>query len=97
MHPSVYGGIDSKRYIIETNGAGVALVDVDRDGWLDALVLSGTRLDPDARTDATFESGAAPLQPAISQQARRHLRGHHRPRRHSPYCVVVERAPRRLR
>ena len=39
VHPSIYGGIDRKRYIIETNGAGVALMDVDRDGWLDALVL----------------------------------------------------------
>ena len=64
VHPSIFGGIDRKRYIIETNGAGVALVDVDRDGWLDALVLGGTRLDgaPDAtnrlyrnKRDGTFE------------------------------------------
>ena len=43
-HPSVYGGIDQKRYIIETNGAGVAWIDYDDDGRLDAYVLSGTRL-----------------------------------------------------
>ena len=43
-HPSLYGGVDRKRFIIETNGAGVALIDYDRGGWLDALVLSGTRL-----------------------------------------------------
>jgi enediyne biosynthesis protein E4 len=42
--PSVYGGLERKRFIIETNGAGVAWVDVDHDGWLDALVLGGTRL-----------------------------------------------------
>ena len=35
--PSIYGGVDRKRFIIETNGAGVALVDYDNDGWLDAL------------------------------------------------------------
>ena len=46
--PVVYGGVDRKRFIIETNGAGVALVDYDHDGWLDALVLSGTRLDEGA-------------------------------------------------
>ena len=40
----VYGGVDRKRFIIETNGAGVALIDDDNDGWLDALMLSGTRL-----------------------------------------------------
>ena len=43
---SVYGGIDRKRFIIETNGAGVAWLDYDDDGKLDAFVLSGTRLAP---------------------------------------------------
>ena len=31
VHATVYGGLDRKRFIIETNGSGVALVDVDRD------------------------------------------------------------------
>ncbi len=43
--PSVYGGIENKKYIIETNGCGVAFYDYDNDGWPDILVLSGTRLD----------------------------------------------------
>ncbi|HET7217510.1 MAG TPA: CRTAC1 family protein [Vicinamibacterales bacterium] len=60
VHPSIYGGIDRKRLIIETNGAGVALVDVDRDGWLDAFVLSGTRLAEGTRTDEPFAAGTAP-------------------------------------
>ena len=59
-HPSVYGGVDRKRFIIETNGAGVALLDYDNDGWLDALVLSGTRLADGARADATWPRGQAP-------------------------------------
>ena len=59
-HPSIYGGIDRKRLIIETNGAGVALADVDGDGWLDAFVLSGTRLLEGARTDERFPEAAAP-------------------------------------
>jgi hypothetical protein len=50
--PSVYGGVDSKRYIIEVVGCGVAFLDFDNDGWLDVLVLSGTRLE-DAPPDAT--------------------------------------------
>jgi hypothetical protein len=58
--PSVYGGIDRKRFIIETNGAGVALIDYDRDGWLDVLVLSGTRLADGARRDAEFTAPQAP-------------------------------------
>lgn len=43
--PTVYGGIERKRYIIETNGCGVAFYDYDQDGWMDLLVLSGTRLE----------------------------------------------------
>jgi enediyne biosynthesis protein E4 len=59
-HPSVYGGVERKRFIIETNGAGVALLDYDADGWLDALVLSGTRLADGERRDATFAADSAP-------------------------------------
>jgi enediyne biosynthesis protein E4 len=51
-HPSIYGGIDSKRYIVEVVGCGVAFLDYDNDGWLDVLVLSGTRLEG-APADAT--------------------------------------------
>ena len=43
--PTIYGGLERKRYIIETNGCGVAFVDFDNDGWLDVLILSGTRID----------------------------------------------------
>jgi hypothetical protein len=60
VHPSIYGGIDRKRFIIETNGAGVALFDYDRDGWVDALVLSGTRLAEGERRDASFPPRQAP-------------------------------------
>ena len=41
---TIYGEIDKKRYIIETNGCGVAFVDYDNDGLIDLLILSGTRL-----------------------------------------------------
>ena len=59
-HPSIYGGVDRKRFIVETNGAGVALLDFDDDGWLDALVLSGTRLEPGGRREEAFPPGEAP-------------------------------------
>jgi hypothetical protein len=58
--PVVYGGIDRKRFIIETNGSGVALVDYDNDGWLDALTLSGTRLQDGTRTEVPYAPGSAP-------------------------------------
>jgi len=59
-HASVYGGLQEKRFIIETNGAGVALLDVDGDGWLDALVLNGNRLAEGGRTPQHWAPGAAP-------------------------------------
>src|SRR5262245_20496093 len=57
---SVYGGLDRKRFIIETNGAGVALFDYDNDGWIDAFVPSGVRLKDGARENETYAPGAAP-------------------------------------
>jgi len=43
--PVVYGGVDSKRYIVEVVGCGVAFIDYDNDGWVDLFILSGTRLE----------------------------------------------------
>ena len=57
---SVYGNDDRKRFIIETNGAGTAFVDYDRDGWLDALVLSGTRLQNENRREVVWPPGEEP-------------------------------------
>jgi hypothetical protein len=58
--PTVYGGVDRKRFIIETNGAGVALLDYDNDGWIDALVLNGTRLKDGTRDTETYPPGQMP-------------------------------------
>ena len=44
--PNVFGGVDTKRYIIETTGTGVAILDYDNDGWPDIFVVNGTTLDP---------------------------------------------------
>jgi len=43
--PVIYGGVKQKKYIVETVGCGVAFLDYDNDGWLDILVLCGTRMD----------------------------------------------------
>ena len=48
--PNVYGGENKKRFILEMTGNGVAVLDFDNDGWLDILLLNGTRFDlPNAR------------------------------------------------
>jgi hypothetical protein len=49
----IFGGIATKKYIIETTGTGVAIFDYDNDGWPDIFLVNGTRLDRSA-------NGAAP-------------------------------------
>jgi hypothetical protein len=41
----VFGGVDTKKYIIETTGTGVAIFDYDNDGWPDIFIVNGTSLD----------------------------------------------------
>jgi len=43
---NVNGGVESKRYIIESTGSGVAILDYDRDGWPDIFLVNGTNLNP---------------------------------------------------
>jgi hypothetical protein len=42
---NVFGGKDTKKYIIETTGTGVAVFDYDNDGWPDILLVNGTTLE----------------------------------------------------
>jgi hypothetical protein len=42
----VFGGVDTKKYIIETTGTGVAIFDYDNDGWPDIFIVNGSSLDP---------------------------------------------------
>ena len=44
-HEVVYGGVEQVKYIVESNGCGVAFYDYDNDGWLDLFVLNGSRLE----------------------------------------------------
>jgi len=44
--PNTFGGVDTKKFILETTGTGVAILDYDNDGWPDIFVVNGTTLDP---------------------------------------------------
>jgi enediyne biosynthesis protein E4 len=45
---NVFGGVDTKKYIIETTGTGVAIFDYDNDGWPDIFLVNGVTLDKPA-------------------------------------------------
>jgi hypothetical protein len=50
---NVFGGVTTKKYIIETTGTGVAIFDYDSDGWPDIFIVNGTKLEG-------FPTGQAP-------------------------------------
>src|SRR5437588_1488765 len=50
---NVFGGKETKKYIIETTGTGAAIFDYDNDGWPDIFIVNGTTL-------GGFPTGEAP-------------------------------------
>ena len=66
--PIVYGGVETKSYIIEVVGCGVAFIDYDNDGWLGSVR---------AERHAAGGRAAGHDQPAVQEQPRRHVHGRH--------------------
>jgi hypothetical protein len=56
--PVIYGNPDKKKYILETNGCGIAFFDYDHDGWLDIFVPGGSQLDgvPPGTTNRLYKN-----------------------------------------
>src|SRR6266850_618251 len=47
--PVIFGGENTKKYIIETTGTGIAIFDYDNDGWPDIFIVNGTTLEGDLK------------------------------------------------
>jgi len=46
---NINGSVDHKRYIIESTGSGVAILDYDRDGFPDIYLVNGAELDTNGK------------------------------------------------
>lgn len=44
---NVNGDPENKKYIVESTGSGVAILDYDRDGWMDIFLINGQELHPE--------------------------------------------------
>jgi hypothetical protein len=69
--PTFYGGVESKKYILESTGCGCAFIDYDNDGWMDLFVLSGTRLDgaPAGATNRLYKNNRDGTFTDVTKQA----------------------------
>ena len=52
--PTIYGGRETNRYLLETTGAGAAALDYDNDGWQDLFIVNGSTLEG-------FPKGSEPI------------------------------------
>jgi hypothetical protein len=48
---NVNGGVAHKRYIIESTGSGVAILDYDHDGWPDIFLVNGSELTSEKHSE----------------------------------------------
>ena len=56
--PTIYGGEQVNKFILESDGCGCAFIDYDNDGWMDLFLLSGTRLEvaPTGTTNRLYKN-----------------------------------------
>jgi enediyne biosynthesis protein E4 len=73
----LYGGVDSKQYILEADGCGCAFIDYDNDGWMDIFLLTGQRLDgaPPGTTNRLYKNNRDGTFTDVTEKAGLHHAG----------------------
>ncbi len=75
--PTIYGGVESKKYILESTGCGCAFIDYDNDGWMDIFLLCGTRIEaaPPEATNRLYKNNRDGTFTDVTQKAGLHAIG----------------------
>src|SRR5260370_4340267 len=75
--PTIYGGVESKKYILESTGCGCAFIDYDNDDWIDIFLLSGTRLEgpPPGATNRLYKNNRDGTFTDVTEKAGLHAVG----------------------
>jgi hypothetical protein len=75
--PTIYGGVESKKYILESTGCGCAFIDYDNDGWTDLFLLCGTRLEgaPAGATNRLYKNNRDGTFTDVTEKAGLHAVG----------------------
>ena len=75
--PTIYGGVESKKYILESTGCGCAFIDYDNDGWMDIFLLCGTRLEgaPAGATNRLYKNNRDGTFTDVTEKAGLHAVG----------------------
>ena len=75
--PTIYGGTETKKYILESTGCGCAFIDYDNDGWMDLFLLCGTRLEgaPPESTNRLYKNNRDGTFSDVTEKAGLHAVG----------------------
>ncbi len=74
---TVYGGQETNKYILESDGCGCAFLDYDNDGWMDLFLLCGTRLEgaPAGATNRLYKNNRDGTFTDVTEQSGLHAVG----------------------
>ena len=75
--PTIYGDVETNKYILESDGCGCAFIDYDNDGWMDIFLLCGTRLEgaPSVATNRLYKNNRDGTFSDVTEKAGLHAVG----------------------